>query len=230
MGSNLPTPAALAGHPELQEAARQYLASPAINPATPSGGPSASGEFHLKVPVADVSELGKTAITVVNGNLQVIKQRKLKQAEWLDFHMALVKRLAAFERGEPASIDTLAFATITTAATLTLYITWVFNMVENHTWEVMRVFDEHIRDQMNQLQSGSYELTHILTTFLTRLAASDTLAKKMAKGKEGTGQENLCNAFQTQAGCPRSSANCRYVHKCKTCGSSAHGKSGHTAS
>ena len=124
-----------------------------------------------------------SSVTIIDGKLEVLKQRKLSQAEWLSFHMGLLGRLNDLERGLPVSTDTLAFAAVTTASMLQEYITWMLDMAVVHSWNTMREFDETLRDRMNQTQTGSYMLTAIITLFLTKLATSD-LSKKLSYSKD----------------------------------------------
>ena len=218
--------------PELDAAARNYLANPYAHPVTPSTGPSASGEpsrWNMQLPVSNETRTTQSTISLVNGKLQLLKPRKYDLKEWTAYMMSTARRLFAYECGISHTIttDLAPFLAVTNSRELEDYIAWVLGMIDQYTWPTMLEFDTFIRDQMTTTQTGSFHLVVILAAFLSRCASKGKLPKPPHTTHKDAPKRKAppCRAYNKESGCTRS--DCKFSHVCSSCGSSAHGRHNH---
>ena len=175
-----------------------------------------------------------------SGNVQMVQPRKLSQSEWLQRSLLILVELDRMDTkaaGFFPGADTVAVARYANAHLWKKYIVWILQLAgSSPNWPRSADFDKYVRDKLHREQQGSFDPKELIFEYQTNYlvdrgsggggssGGGGTKAggsSKNPKGRSSTGGGATCDRFNSERGCSREQ--CKFEHKCKTCGKGGHG-------
>ena len=154
----------------------------------------------------------------MDGQIKSTKRKLHSKEEWIELNVS--KLLTLMDKGQ---------------ADYQAYINFIIGLAKDFDWSVVVAFDDDCRERFKSGDLLSWDPTPLVSRFWVkngaRLVRTPTPNTGNNIGASGggagrTGGNNAggnCNFFNGPRGCRKT--DCRFKHKCRKCGSEAHGAS-----